>query len=492
MIGDFHFLRPLWLLALFVPPLLVWLASRAGDVQGRWRGLIALHLLQNLIVEPSEPSRARPSWLLAFVIVLAVVGAAGPTWQREPPPFVSDTASLVIAVDLSPTMDEKDVSPSRIERVKLKISEILAERQGARTAVVAYSGTAHLVVPLTEDAELIQSYSDALATRIMPKLGKDTGAAVRLAKTLMSDDGAPGTVLLLTDSVEDAATDDLDGDVLILCVGTAAGGVDLNALEKIAGSAGSPIATVTDDESDVRWIGSQVRTNFAAASAADGDRWRDAGWYLLFPLTIVFGLTFRRGWVVKVSIVLVATKLIAPAEVEAASFMDIWLTHDQQARHAFERDDFAAAAMLFADPMWKGVALYREGRFKEAAESFALVATPEARYNQGNALLRVGDYEEAVAAYQQALQQKEDWPEAEANLAIARRLLKMQQDDDDQPQNPNQPPDDVTFDDKGKKGKAGAVNVAEQTTEVWMKNIVISPADLMARKFAIEAEKEGR
>jgi Ca-activated chloride channel family protein len=235
-----------------------------------------------------------------------------------------------------------------------------------------------------------------------------------------------------------------------------------------------------------------VRTNFAAASAATGDRWRDAGWYMLFPLAIAFALTFRRGWVVRLSGVLLVARLVAPVPAEAAGFMDVWLTQDQQGRLAFERGDFAAAATLFADPMWKGVAMYRAGRFKEAAESLAPLATPDARFDRGNALLRAGSYEEAVAAYQQALQQRKDWLQAQANLTIAERLLKMQEDDDDQPQDPNEKPDDVTIDDKGKKGKTGKVDVAEQATEIWMKNIVLSPADLMARKFAIEAERASR
>ncbi len=490
MIAEFHFLRPWWLLVLVLPPLVVWLASRVDNMQSRWKALIAPHLLQKLIVEPDAKNRALPSWLLAAVITLAVLGVAGPTWHREPPPFVSDTASLVIAVDLSPTMDEKDISPSRIERAKLKIRDILAARSGARTAVIAYSGTAHLVVPLTDDAELIQSYSDALATRIMPKPGKDTAAAVKLATGLMSADGTAGTVLVLTDGIESSAVQALTRNVVILGVGTAAGGVDLGGLERIANSAGLPVATLTDDDADVRWVGRQVRTNFAAASASDGDRWHDAGWYLLFPLAIAFALTFRRGWVVKVASLLLALRIFAATEADATDLMDIWLTHDQQGRLAFEHGDVATAATLFADPMWRGVALYRAGRFKEAAASFALVETPEGRFDRGNALVHAGDYEEALAAYRQALQQRDGWPEAEANLAIAARLLKMQQDDDGQPPDPSEKPDDVTFDDKGKKGKTGKVNVAEQTTEVWIKNIAVSPADLMARKFAIEAEKQ--
>ena len=117
MISDFHFLRPLWLLALLAPPAIVWMASRSGDIRNRWKGMIAPHLLDSLVIEPDGRRRYMSAWMLAAVISIAVLGAAGPTWKREAPPFVADTASLVIAIDLSPTMDAIDVSPSRLERV---------------------------------------------------------------------------------------------------------------------------------------------------------------------------------------------------------------------------------------------------------------------------------------------------------------------------------------------------------------------------------------
>jgi Ca-activated chloride channel family protein len=137
--------------------------------------------------------------------------------------------------------------------------------------------------------------------------------------------------------------------------------------------------------------------------------------------------------------------------------------------------------------MWKGTALYRAGKFNDAAAAFAAVDSPEAFYNQGNALVHLARFEEAVTAYKKALATRKDWTDAQSNLATAERLLVAAKRDDDQPQDPNEKPDDIQFDDKGKKGKAGQVNIAEQPSETWMKNIQVSPADLMARKFAIEA-----
>ncbi|CCM74494.1 vWA domain-containing protein [Rhizobium mesoamericanum] len=501
MIADFHFLRPWWLLALLLPPVLVWMASRAGDVRDRWKRVIAPHLLDSLVIEPDGGNRLAPAWVLAVVLALAIVGVAGPTWRREPPPFVSDTASLVIAVDLSPTMDAKDISPSRIERVKLKIHDILAARKGARTAAVAYAGTAHLVVPLTDDADLIQSYTDALSTRLMPKPGKDTTEALRLAERLLQPDDGSGTVLLLTDGIESEALEGakaVEGGLVVLGVGTPEGGavegggvakLDLAALKAFGSDARASVATITDDDADVRWIVQKVATNFKRQTASTGDRWRDVGWWLLIPVALFFVLSFRRGWVTRLAVVMLAFRLLVPEAARAGTFEDMWLTPDQQGRLAFERGDFDAAAAQFQDPMWKGTSLYKAGKFKEAAEAFALVDTAEAWFDKGNSSLHLGDFEEGVAAYQKALEKRRGWTEAEANLALAKRLLKEQQDNAE-PDQPNLKPDSVQFDDKGKKGKAGTVDMAEETSEMWIKNIQATPADLMARKFAIEAEQE--
>lgn len=496
---DFHFLRPLWLIALVLPPAIIWLSSRGGDTRHRWKGMIAAHLLERLLIEPDRKSHLRPAWLLAVVLILSALGLAGPTYQREPPPFVSDTASLVIVVDLTPTMNATDISPSRVERAKLKIHDILTERAGARTAVIAYAGTAHIVVPLTEDSALIESYTDALATRLMPKPGKDTWSALRLADRLLQDDGGAGTILLMTDGVAEGAVtvkNQIESGLLVLGIGTAAGGVveggsvsklDLDALKKFAGESGASVATMTNDDADIRWIAQKVATNLTERSAVGGDRWRDLGWWLVIPAAFLFALSFRRGWVTRVATVTVAIAAFLPDPTNAGSFADMWLTPDQQGRRAFERGDFSTAASLFHDPMWRGVSLYRIGKFKEAADAFGLIESPEAWFDRGNALLHVGDFEHGVAAYGKALQLRPNWPEADANLALAKRLLKQQKDDEDQPQEPNEKPDSVQFDDKGKQGRSGTVELAEETSEMWMKNIQASPADLMARKFSIEA-----
>lgn len=517
MTGDFHFLRPWWLLALVASAALVWIVAHREDVRNRWRGTIAPHLLDHLVVGRRAALRFAPVHLTAIAIALGAIAAAGPTWEREKPPFVEDKAPLAIAIDLSRTMDAIDVAPTRLERAKLKVRDLLALRAGARTAIYAYAGSAHRVLPLTDDPALIRTYVDSLATAIMPVGGKDTAKALATIDADLARETVPGTILFVTDGVEAAALGAFERHagptgILVLGIGTAEGGpvkigpdrfladaagrrvyakLDVDALRKLK-DAGAGVATVTLDDSDVQWIQRRVQSHLEQRDSEGEARWKDMGWWLVIPIAVVAALWFRRGWSIRwAAVVLVALTFAQPERADAADwrFADLWLTPDQQGRLAYERGDYAAAAERFADPMWRGVALYRAGRYDDAVDAFARVDSTESWFNQGNALAKAGKLHAAVASYEVALKRRADWPEAKANLALVRKLIPPdRKDDDEEAQDPNLKPDQVKFDEKGKKGKSGEVDVAKQDAEMWMRNIQTTPAELLARKFAIEAK----
>lgn len=522
MMGDFHFLRPWWLLALVAAFALVWLVTRRSDVRSRWRGIIAPHLLDHLLIDRQSANRLRPAHLIALAIALGAIGAAGPTWEREQPPFVEDKAPLALVVDLSQGMDAIDITPTRLERIKLKAHDLIKLRAGARTAVFAYAGSAHMVLPLTEDASLVQTYVASLETRIMPVPGKDTAKALQLVDASLAHEDVPGTILFLTDGVESAAFDAFKNhsgnkEIMVLGVGTAEGGpiktgegefltdatgarvierlhVDqLKALEK---DTGVRVATVTLDDSDVRWVAQRTRTHLENRLAEGTTRWRDVGWWFTIPVAVLGAFWFRRGWSVRwAGLVLAVTVLAAPIRADAAEFdfADMWWTPDQQGRLAFERGEYGRAATLFADPMWRGVALYRAGNFGEAVDAFAQVRSAESYFNQGNALAHLDKLEEAVASYKEALKLRPGWDEAEGNMAVIEKLIAdRKSEEEEQQEAPNLKPDAVQFDKKGEKGKAGQIELGQQTAEMWMRNIQITPTDLLARKFAIEAQGAGQ
>ena len=108
------------------------------------RGRLAF---KHLIVRPHRKWGINPIWPVATAMTLGIVALSGPTWRRELPPFVEDKAPLMIALSLSSSMRETDIAPSRLDRAKQKISDLLAARAGARTGLIAYAATSHLGRP---------------------------------------------------------------------------------------------------------------------------------------------------------------------------------------------------------------------------------------------------------------------------------------------------------------------------------------------------------
>ncbi|SOY85391.1 VWA domain-containing protein [Cupriavidus taiwanensis] len=535
-LSHFHFLRPWWLLGLMPAVLLVWAVRRRGDVRRRWRETIAPHLLDALMLGERRRLALRPVHLTALLLALGAVALAGPSWRQERPPFLDDKAPLAIAVDLSPSMDAVDVTPTRLERAKLKIKALLARRDGGRTALYAYAGSTHLVLPLTDDASLLQTFADALQTRIMPVPGRDMAQALRVIDADLKREPVPGTILFLTDAVDPAAAAAFRAQAgsgrsqpVVLALGTAQGGplrnaaggfveqdgarifarLDMKALERFGDDSGVPVATFTpDSDDDVAWVQRHVQSHLERMQAGDRTRWKDEGWWLVAPIALLAMLWFRKGWTVRWSAgLLLALALATPPEARAQSsapatqgsavrpwrFVDLWLTHDQQGRRAFEQGDFARAATLFDDPMWRGIAQYRAGQYAQAVQSFARVDSAQADYNQGNALARQGQYQQAAARYRQALRRQPQWPAAAANLALMEKLLAQQlpkdkPDSDDGEEPPDLPPDQVKYD-AAKPSAPGGKSlqvVLTQDAEMWMRAIQTTPTDLLQRKFALQ------
>ncbi len=538
-LAQFHFLRPLWLLAIIPAALLLWAIRRRGDMRHRWRDAIAPHLLAALMIGERSRRAVRPVHLTALLLTLGAIALAGPSWEREQPPFLDDKAPLAIAIDLSQTMDAIDVSPTRLERAKLKVKALLDRRVGARTAIYAYAGSTHLVLPLTDDAQLVRTFVDSLETRIMPVPGKNTALALRTADAMLAREKVPGTLLFLTDGVEDSAlpafktqTNDGRSQPVVLAIGTAQGGplrsatggfveddagqrrfarLDPAALKRLRDDAGVAVATLTpDSDDDVIWVARHIQSHLAQRQSAEHTRWKDAGWWLTMPIALLGVLWFRKGWTVRwIAALWLGLALSAPqqptyaagpgADVPAAApvrpwrFADLWLTHDQQGRWAYEHGDFATAAARFDDPMWRGIALYRAGRYREAVQSFVRVDSPESDFNQGNALARQGEFKSAAERYRQALRRRPHWPAAAANLALVQKLIPPEPpkpDDKDQAEDPDLKPDQIVFDNsKGAAGKKPVQVAAEQAAEMWMRAIQTTPTDLLARRFALQQDQ---
>ena len=225
--NEFHFLRPIWLWAILPLMAVVLLWARHRLSKGSWAEVCDAELLP-YILEDSPGVRARwPLYLFALCGMVSIMALAGPTWERLPAPVFRNESALVIVLDLSRSMDVADIRPSRLQRARYKIIDILKQRKDGQTALVVYAEDAFTVTPLTDDTGTISSQLSSLSTSMMPVQGSRAKKALMRAEALLEQAGVRnGRILLVTDSVDSAVRSvarDLKHkgyELLVLGVGT--------------------------------------------------------------------------------------------------------------------------------------------------------------------------------------------------------------------------------------------------------------------------------
>lgn len=499
ILGAFHFLRPWWLLLALAGPAALLLDRARRQEAGGWRDVVAPHLLAALLVTEGRRARLRPAVLTAVLFPLAALALAGPSWRREPSPFVTDRATMVVALDLS-----RAAQPV-LDAGKRKIRDLAALRAGARTGLVAYAGTAHRVLPPTDDARLMETYLAALIPDVMPRDGAAAAAALGVATAMLDAEPGAGTVVFVTPSVPATEAAAFSAAVRatrhgVLLLATGGGPFD--------GASGASVVTPTPDTADVTAIAARAQRHFALAPSDDPTmRWRDAGPWLALLLVPVAAVFARRGFLAAVLIAMVlAGRPARAAESGADWFWRLWLTPDQHAQMLLDRGEPARAAALFTDPMRRGAALYAAGDYEGAAAAFAQAPGAVAAYNRGNALMmRPQGWNEAIPAYDRALQLRPGFPEAEQNRAVAEAFRRQQQEAEaqraanqtDEPEKHPPDPSQIVADQAPQQDQPQRQEPPQgpqqgmsddQIQEMWMRRVGGTPSDFLRQRFARQAE----
>ncbi len=463
MIENFHFLRPLWLLAL-VPLVLIlgWLFQQKKS-NNSWAKLCDSHLLPHLLQGSPTPQRRRPFFLLAGIWFISVIALSGPTSVELPQPLFQTALYRVIVLDLSKSMDAPDLRPSRLSRAKIKLHELLQRNKEGQIALIVYANDAYVVSPLTQDSATIAALVPSLTTSLMPEQGSNVTAALIKAIDLLPDtQNAHNEIILLTDGLDDPASalqisqklKQHNITLFILGVGTKEGApiplqggflkdsqgnivipkLDSSPLQQLANSSGGNYATISPDNRDIDLLSTTALSYDTTLTIQEelthNDQWRDDGpWLLLLivPLALLF---FRRG----IIFILPLAIITLPQPSYALEWENLFSRPDQQGQKTFNQNEHKKAAEQFNNPEWKASAYYRAQDYENAAKYYQEIKTSDGHYNLGNALAKQGKLKAAIKAYDEALKLKPDHDNALFNQKLVKDQLEKQEQEQEQEQ----------------------------------------------------------
>ncbi|WP_425596990.1 VWA domain-containing protein [Shewanella algicola] len=457
-----HFIRPEWLFALLPVALVSLLFWRRHSQQSAWKQYIAPHLSQ-LLINQSSDNKSQPKWLLTVCWIIAVIALAGPAVNKQNLPVFATEQGRVLIMDMSLSMYATDLSPNRLSYARFRATDLLSELKEGETGLIAYAGDAYTISPLTRDSATILNLLPTLSPEIMPTKGSNLASALALAEELLAQGGhVGGDIILMTDGVSDSqfnlATKTLKNSryrLSIMAFGSQQGApirlgdgqllrdnsnevvvakTDYALLQKLAQQHQGILVPAQTDGSDVNtlteWLaidGEATETELA------GESWQDLGPYLAILLVLPMLISFRQGLMTLVLNplfllgALMSLNAVNSQPAHASLWQDLWQTQDQQAQSAFEQGDFTHAADTFNDPQWQASAHYKAGNYQQALEGFEQDNSANGLYNQGNALMQLNDYQEAIKRYQQAIELQSPFAGAEQNLELAKELLEQQQ-----------------------------------------------------------------
>jgi Ca-activated chloride channel family protein len=554
-----HFIRPLWLLLLPLAVILPLLWNHLRRPSGDWSKICDNHLLRWLSVGDAAAKRSHVwPWLAGLMWLTSALALAGPSWQKLPDSSFTAQDARVLVLDLSLSMLAEDLKPNRLTQAHFRLADMLDEALEGQTGLVSYAGDAFVVSPLTSDTNTIRNMLPALRPDVIPVSGSRPDKALELAAELLKRSGvARGEILLIADSGSPAAANiasDLAKQGIytsVLAVGTVQGApipsgdgfisdkkgsiviarLERDSLQSSASAGAGKYSELTAGSNTTSPWSVAEGSEFTRRDESLGERWKDAGPWLVLILLPFVAFSFRRGLLFVLPLLILPGLLISP-QAHAGLWQDLWATKDQQAQQALQQDRATDAAALARDPAIAGEALYRSEEFAGAGQAWSQLNDADAHYNRGNSLAQAGDFEAALAAYEAALELKPDMEDAMFNRDLVEQM-KQQQEQQQQDQDQEDSEGESSEDQSDKEGVDGeqegeasseeqqdseqsdeeseeqtegeessgepsesemAQNWSEedaQAMEQWLRRIPDDPGGLLRRKFRNQHQRRG-
>ncbi len=404
----------------------------------------------------SDPyARRRWARVTATSVAALLCALAWMLSQRIPPGLGRGAGDTVLVIDVSRSMRAQDVPPSRLRRAARLAERLVAQESGQRVGLVLFAGDAFAALPLTLDRDAALPYLRALDTELISRRGSDVARALEVAARLFdAESERPRRILLMSDG--EHAGPPLAG--VLSRLRTAGIRISVVGL-----GTPLPVALPADRDSQVlvdaagREVRSALQADLLREIAREGsgrywDEWRER------PSEAEIGNSLQRSAAasssgsesfVRVLALLVfcllalewrASMALAPRArvgrpgpalaLLVGALLTLGASYEEQllaADHALEEGDAQSALRIYRGledsrkphpdlELRIGNALYRLGRFEEAAAYYLaltradVVSAPRlrfrAQFNLGNAFAELGRYGEAANAFFAALREQ--------------------------------------------------------------------------------------
>jgi|GEM_PF-1784346 len=464
---PFFFLRPWWLIAIIPLIVFIWLLKKRPYTQSNWQKYIDPHLLAHVL--NSKTKGLKKSLLAPLVIfwLIVILILSGPSWQKSPPVTLKvDVPPLFLLLDLSRSMLTRDIHPDRLSVAKAKIRQLLRRMPPRPVTLIVYSAMAHQVIPITEDIHLIENLLEYIQPELMPAHGSNTSAALQLAATRLQQSTLKrADILMISDSVDQNTAEytkqisSQGARVLVYAIasengayipGTARGylhinghpihtGLDRHSMQLVAESGQGIYQQVTQNDQDIENLlgilsAFQITSLKNLQKHKETSVWQDqAAWLLV--LIIPFALfLFHPGLygIVLIVGILVSNLLFSPLSYAQSDILTpdntisfLWKNTNQNAFEALQNNRFEQAEQLFDDPLWRGIAQYRQRKYAQALNTFSHLNTAHGLYNYANTLVQLGRYQEALKSYQSAIQAQPNFKAARHNYQNLKKALEQ-------------------------------------------------------------------
>lgn len=433
-----------------------------------------------------------------FIGLLTIIALAGPAWQKLPQPVYQTERGSVLIMDMSYSMYATDIKPNRLTRARFKAIDLLNKINQGDVGLIAYAGDAFVISPLTQDIKNIELLLPSLTPEIMPELGANPFAALTLAHEMLTNAGhLTGDIYWFTDDADNEELSDIYNwsnkfghRLNILGIGSPNGApitlpsgellkdnngaivvpkLPIQRLQALASRGHGNYQTISHNDNDIDNLLSTLNhldenKSKQQESQQTGDQWQEQGaWLLLLVLMLTLSY-FRRGGVVLLLpitclplLFLLSTSLLSPTSFAnenkvntenkestfAPSFLQktwqgLWQTPDQQAQQQYNQENYQGAAQQFDNSQWQGSAHYKAGNYQEALDAFSQgeqAGSANSLYNQGNSLAQMQKYDQAIEAYQQALEQNPNLQDAKDNMEKIKQQQKQEQEKNEQSNN---------------------------------------------------------